>query len=198
MNYTQIYQSFDSLNQKYYSPDHNIPPTAAGNTSQLLNWLDIIDNLKIKKGKELPEFDKENIHYKKMTNLFSSTSNFNNMQWINYYPSIHYDQEIDKLICNFLGHTDYARAWISEVRPGKVVPWHYDFDDNEKEYLTKNKVVRYSIKITEDRGHISVVGNHLLTGILGDVFKWNDHRDWHGSLNCSYVSKFQYNLLAYK
>jgi hypothetical protein len=191
--------SFDSVNNVYYQPNHDKPVTVVGNTSELIDWPIILNKLRTLNGNELPEFNKVNIHYQKMLELFnSSKTNRSNMQWINFYPNVHYDQHIDNKICNFLGHTNWARAWISEVRPGKIVPWHYDFDDNEKQFLSTGKLVRYSIKLTDQIGHVAIVGNNVLSGEIGDVFKWNDHRDWHGSLNCSSVSKFQYNFLAYQ
>ena len=194
------YKSWNFKTNEWYVPDHDTPPTLIGNTGDLINWDKVITDLDGKTGMTLPWTDWDNPLFLPMRNLFidSNYSKFG-ANWVNYYPGVDYDPNIDELFGKFVGSPRCIRAWISKVLPGCSAPWHWDLDDNEPEYIKHGDLVRYSCRISEPSvGHVTVVGNHALySGSCGDVYKWTDPHCWHGSINCGLTPKYQYNYLAY-
>jgi hypothetical protein len=184
----------------WYEPDHSKPLLCVGNTGNLIDWEKIIDILKDKPGKKLPNIDWDNEQVNGLYALFNQSNYIpSSAEWINYYPNIDYDSEIDSIFANIVNKPNIVRAWISKIEPGKTAPWHYDVDDDEESYLSKGELVRYSCKVSEPAdGHFTMVGNNsLYNALTGDIYQWPDHRMWHGGANAGFVSKYQYNVLAY-
>jgi hypothetical protein len=138
--------------------------------------------------------------YKEIHSLWESSKfNKDSMQWINYYPSKDYSQELVDDISFYLRLNGVHRSWISRVDPGNFAPWHWDVDDNEQEYLMKGEIKRYSITLCEPTmGHIFIVGeDYLYNAPQGSIFKWNNHREWHTGINAGMTPKFTFHILGY-
>ena len=175
-------------------------PVHIGNCSDVIDWSAVITQIKDLPPKKftLPSTPKS-IEMMKMLTDAGYSVNDETIQWINYYPEVHYNININRIFGEFVKHTRYARAWISRVNPGCTVPWHWDVDDNEDAYLTKGTLVRYSCRISPASvGQVTVVGDHALyNDPVGDVYQWADYRQWHGSANSGFVPKYQFNYLGY-
>lgn len=195
------YDVWDMTSQKWYYPDHDVELTLVGNCANIIDWTIIVDQLK-----ELPTrtFKVPTIpNALKMIERFTAAgykTDDPSITWINYYANEHYDEKINQMFGKFVGHTRYARAWISRVNPGATVPWHWDVDDGEQDYISKGELIRFTCSINKHSpGQVTVIGNQLLyNGNIGDVYQWPDYRMWHGSVNCGLEPKFQFNYLAYK
>jgi hypothetical protein len=160
----------------------------------------VLDNLNKSSGKIINLDTLTSGLFLNIKNLISE-SNYcqHSIEWINYYPSVHFSEEVNHIFGNFVRKENCVRSWISRIDPGKTAPWHWDIDDDEEQYLKKGKLVRFICKIGDsDPGHITVVGNNILhNNMSGDVYQWPDHRTWHGSANAGLIPKYQFNYLAY-
>ena len=123
----------------------------------------------------------------------------NTVEWINYYPGKHFSQDV---ISKFESYTNTkcVKAWISRINPGKYAPYHWDIDDHEEEYLKQGQLVRYTAHPCQpSKGQVLIVDKHVFhMEEQGNVYKWNDHRAWHGGGNCSFKPKFLFNFLGIK
>ena len=96
-----------------------------------------------------------NPEYKEMLDLWKSKNfNTNSVKWTNYYDTKGPEMEIAKEVGIIP-----LRSWISCVEPGYMTGYHYDVDDNEKEYLKHGLIKRYSIFIGKpDVGQLFILG----------------------------------------
>ena len=120
------------------------------------------------------------------------------MKWINYYPSIDFDQEIVDRFSSVLG-VKVLRAWVSRVDPGWFVPHHWDVDDADQEYLKLGTPRRFTCFMNRaEVGQIIYINDdYLYNQEVGNTYEWNNYKDWHASANCSLSPKFLFNLLGY-
>lgn len=194
------YKVYDSIKQEWYCPDHDAKVELVGNCTVSIDWDKVIDEVKDKEGTVLPNLIWDNPHFEVMRKLYDESNYIiEASEWINYYPGQDYDEKINKKFGEFVGHPEYARAWISRINPGKTAPWHWDLDDHEAEYMAKGEIVRFVCKMNDPApGQVTIIGNTALHGGLqGDIYKWPDHRMWHGSVNCGLEPKYQFNYLGY-
>jgi hypothetical protein len=194
------YKSWSSETEQWYYPDHDASLIFVGNTKDLIDWNMLIESVKDKEGCILPKLIWPNPHFDEMKKLYlDSNYILESAEWINYYPGIDYDEKINDLFGSFVGCQKCARAWISRINPGKTAPWHWDLDDEESKYLKEGKLLRFVCKMNKDNiGQVTIIGNQVLYNVFpGDVYRWPDHRMWHGSVNCGLTPKYQFNYLGY-
>jgi hypothetical protein len=77
--------------------------------------------------------------------------------------------------------------------------YHYDIDDNEKEYLTYGLLKRYSVFISEPSvGHLFILGKeYYYNNPQGTIVKWASHREWHNGINGGLVNKYMFHIIGY-
>lgn len=120
----------------------------------------------------------------------------NSVQFYHYKPKTHFDPKFVDTFANIVKATP-LRVFISEIRPGRMVPWHWDID-NDTEY--EGRVVRYHVHLSQPApGHIFMLGNQAIYNReQGDMFKWNTHTAWHAGANCGFSTKFLFNFKGYQ
>lgn len=165
-----------------------------------IDWFDVITKLQNYQGKCIVP-DKTVLTspaYKELFDLWD-TSNFNysSVQWINYYSS-EYGKNIQIEFEKIVG-AKHLRSWISKINPGYCAPWHWDVDDDEEEYIEYGKLKRFVCTIGQQHPwHFSVVGNTSLhNSENGDIFLWDNYKEWHAGMNAGVTPKYQYNYLGY-
>lgn len=175
--------------------------TYVGNCAHLIDWDSVIQNLYNRKGdipaKQMSKIDSDEIQ-EIVRNLkdWPEQDNF----WENFYARTgDYLHEIDSIFADFI-NCNIARAWIAKVKPGWQVPWHWDWDENEREYLSRGELLRFHCHMSDPKpGQVTIVKDTPHFKVRkGDVFMWNSYRDWHGSSNCGYHTKFTYHFLGNK
>jgi hypothetical protein len=119
------------------------------------------------------------------------------VEWINYYPGKHFDQSVISKFEEYT-NTNCVKAWVSKIKPGKYAPYHWDIDDHEEEYLKQGKLVRYTAHpCVPSKGQVLIVDKQVFhMEQRGNVYKWEDHRAWHGGGNCSFEPKYLFNFLG--
>jgi hypothetical protein len=83
--------------------------------------------------------------------------------------------------------------WISKLKPGEIFPMHIDsFPDDGK------KITRYWMAM-QDRlpGHIFCYNDIQLDYVAGDMYIFDEARDWHGAANIGFIPKISYQLVVF-
>lgn len=136
-----------------------------------------------------------NPEYKEMLDLWKSKNfNTNSVKWTNYYDTKGPEMEIAKEVGIIP-----LRSWISCVEPGYMTGYHYDVDDNEKEYLKHGLIKRYSIFIGKpDVGQLFILGKeYFYNQPQGTILKWSHHREWHNGINGGFEDKYMFHIIGY-
>ncbi len=170
-----------------------------------INWQELVDSLKDQQGDPrtygVDFYINADGRFNQVIDLWKQAGydKSGTVEWINYYPGKHFNQDV---ISKFEEYTDTTcvKAWISKIKPGKYAPYHWDIDDHEEEYLKQGQLVRYTAHpCTPNKGQVLVVDQHVFhMEHQGNVYKWEDHRAWHGGGNCSFEPKYLFNFLGIK
>ena len=170
-----------------------------------INWIDwnnVIDQLHngVRITSNFDNWDLNTPGYLEIYKLWND-ANFNlaSAEWINYYPETHYSATIVDKISNWL-NVKPIRSWISQVNPGYYAPWHWDVDDNEQEYLKGGDIQRFSCFISNTcHGHIFMLGDdYIFNQQRGNLYKWNNYKEWHSGINAGMRPKYMFHLLTYR
>ena len=163
----------------------------------MIDWNKIINELKDGSVVTVDpsRWNTNNPEYGQILDLWKQKKfNTNSVKWTNYYQY----GDIEQQIAGSLNITP-LRSWISCVEPGYMTGYHYDIDDNEKEYLKKGELIRYSIFIGEpDIGHLFILGEeYYFNKPQGSTLRWNNYREWHNGINGGLSNKYMFHLIGY-
>lgn len=91
-------------------------------------------------------------------------------------------------------------CWVSEIRPGKCTPWHWDINPWEKEQEKLGSLVRYFCFLSKpEPGHIFVTSTDAYyMEQQGSIYQYANIHDWHAGSNVGLVPKFLLTLTAYQ
>lgn len=91
-------------------------------------------------------------------------------------------------------------CWVSEIRPGKCTPWHWDINPWEKEQEQLGELVRFFCFLSKpEPGHIFVTETDAYyLEPQGSIYQYSHIHDWHAGTNVGLVPKFLLTLTAYK
>lgn len=170
--------------------------------SNQINWATVIANLQGLGHDVTPDKENWNLEtpgYKEILTLWQQGNvNMPSVKWINYYPGKNFNQQVSDVFSNLVGVTA-IRSWISLIEPGYFAPLHWDVDDNEAEYLKLGDLKRYTCFISPPvLGHIMAVKDtYLYTRPLGDIYEWDNYREWHGAANAGFTPYYLFHLIGY-
>jgi hypothetical protein len=121
------------------------------------------------------------------------------IEWINYYPKKHFDDTVLNSLYKIL-KINPKNVWISSIRPGKCVPWHWDIEDHADEWSKEGELVRYTLYLDDSKlGHTFVVGDRALYMIpKGDMYEWDKWNDYHLGFNCGFEQKYILHIVGVK
>ena len=91
-------------------------------------------------------------------------------------------------------------CWVSEIRPGKCTPWHWDINPWEEEHKTLGEIVRYFCFLSEPApGHIFVTADDAYYNEpQGSVYQYSGIHAWHAGTNVGIVPKVLLTLTGYQ
>jgi hypothetical protein len=163
----------------------------------MINWNTVINNLTAGKVVTVDpdRWNMSNPEYTEILELWKRNKfNTDSVKWTNYYDTIDLEVAVSKEI----GVTP-LRSWISCVEPGYMTGYHYDIDDNEKEYLKRGTLKRYSIFMSRPEvGHLFILGKEYhFNKLQGSVLEWNYYRDWHNGINGGFTNKYMFHIIGY-
>lgn len=167
----------------------------------MTNWLTIIE--KLKNGSEVTvdpsRWNLNNPEYNKIYDIWK-TANFNlqAIKWTNYYPGVHFSENVVKETAEELKIQHIHRSWISKIDSGFMAPWHWDVDDHEEEYLKYGPIKRYTVIIEQmAHGQILIIGNdYYFNKPAGTIIKWENYREWHSGINAGMSPSYMLHILG--
>jgi len=106
--------------------------------------------------------------------------NLEEIQWWDYYPGEHFDIEIQNKFAKLV-NAQPLRVFVSDVAPCNNVPYHWDVEDNEEEWLKLGKLKRWVCFMDKPRwGNILILENQCFHNVAqGDIWEWDDYRSHH-------------------
>lgn len=185
-------------------------PKFIANTSKIINWDSIVricmeskdgDHNTVTSVVERSEAEAEgellNQYRSVINNWIDAGYNLTEIEWYDYYPGKHFDIAVQEKIAELVNCIP-RRVWVSEVKPGKIVPWHWDVEDYEAEWLAQGKLVRFVIFMQHPQaGHLLPLGDQCFYNIpQGDMWKWDDYKNWHAGINLGIISHYLFHFLG--
>jgi len=169
-----------------------------------INWSEVILSIKDLEGVAITtDPTRWNLDNSAYTDIYQTWNdakfNHQSIKWTNYYPGVHYSQNIVNDLLPTLELTGVHRSWISRLDPGYYAPRHWDVDDNEQQYLTKGDVKRFSISMSGPvLGHIFILEDTYYFNMeAGTIIKWPNYKNWHTGINGGLVPKYMFHILGY-
>lgn len=117
--------------------------------------------------------------------------------WYDYYPEEHFAIEVQEKFSEIVSAIP-RRVWISEIHPGRCAPYHWDVEDNEKEWLEYGELVRYTCFIDKPRfGHVFIIEDrHFYNVEQNTIVKWDHYKNYHAGTNCGYEPYYLFHFLG--
>ena len=120
------------------------------------------------------------------------------IEWYDYYPGQHFDYSVQQKFEELVGAKP-LRVFVSEVRPGVTVPYHWDLEDKEKEWKDLD-LVRYVCFMQEQQpGHFLMVDEHCFYNEKKhSIYQWKHRKNWHAAANSGFETYYLFHFLGYK
>lgn len=121
------------------------------------------------------------------------------MNFKHFKPNRHFDSEFIDIFCDYIEAYPLV-VFVSEIKPGKMAPWHFDIDPDEQENKKKGELVRFHLHLSQaENGHIFIIDDDVFYNIpQGNVYKWDNVFSWHAGANCGLVPKYLLNFKGYR
>lgn len=117
--------------------------------------------------------------------------------WYDYYPGVHFDIDIQDRFANLV-NAEPKRVFVSEVYPGRMVPYHWDVEDKEEEWLKQGSLKRWVCFMDEPRwGSILILEDQCLYNIpQGQIWEWDHYRSFHAGAVCGIHKQYLFHFLG--
>lgn len=187
-----------------------------GNTADIIDWDKVIQQCKeqfhnadkntvtsVVNRSEATAKDDDKLlrYYRDVIGTWENSGyNLSNIVWYDYYPGEHFPIEIQEKFGDFIGAKP-LRVFISEVFPGVSVPYHWDIEDKEDEWLNEyGMLYRYICCIDDPKPGSGLFfdNSHLYMNDKGDVFEWDNYKDFHSTANSGKDPSYYFHFLGYK
>lgn len=177
-----------------------------GNLNQHVNCDDILAEIKIHTVKPshghmiLP---KDNPFYADSVNqtILLQTVGYDEstVEYRHYQGEKHFNGETVTKFGDLVNATPLM-CWISEVRPGKCIPWHWDINPWEQEHKQLGELVRYFCFLSKPQpGHIFVTSTDAYyMEKQGAIYQYEDLHQWHAGANVGLAPKFLLTFTGYR
>lgn len=118
----------------------------------------------------------------------------NSVEFRHYYPGQHFDvkyisaiEELTSLTCLI--------GFVSEIRPGKCAPWHWDINPWLDDYPI-DKVSRYAcfIDVPKHGQAFMIEDDCFYMEPQGNIYKYPSLDSWHAGFNAGLESKFLFTF----
>lgn len=122
----------------------------------------------------------------------------NLIEWYDYYPGVHFDIEVQNKFADLV-NAEPRRVFVSELWPGRLVPYHWDVEDKEKEWLAEGELKRWVVFMDKPQdGHVFLLDNNdaFYKVSQHQVWEWDNYRNWHAGANCGYEPYYLFHFLG--
>lgn len=121
------------------------------------------------------------------------------VEFRHYQSGNHFSQEVANTVGNIVKATPLM-CWISEIRPGKCTPWHWDINPWENQHKQLGEIVRYFCFLSKPAaGHIFVTAEDAYyMEKQGAIYQYAYIHEWHAGANVGVAPKFLLTFTGYK
>jgi hypothetical protein len=119
------------------------------------------------------------------------------IQWYDYYPGEHFDTSVEEKFADIV-NAEPRRVFVSEVWPGRCVPYHWDVEDKEAEWLAEGELKRWVCFMDKPRwGHVLMFdGVAFYNQPQHEVWEWDNYKDYHAGTNCGTEPYYLFHFLG--
>jgi len=123
--------------------------------------------------------------------------NLEEIIWNDYYPGHHFDIEVQNKFADIV-NADPLRVFVSEVVPGRNVPYHWDVEDHEQEWLAQGPIERWICFMDKPRwGSILILEDQAFHNVSQhSIYKWDNYRSWHAGTNCGIYPQYLFHFVG--
>jgi hypothetical protein len=149
---------------------------------------------------ELPKDSPYYDEYINQTEILKSAGyDEHTVEYRHYQSGIHFHKNYEVAIGVAVKATPLM-CWVSEIRPGKCTPWHWDINPWEEEHKQLGTLVRYFCFLSKPAaGHIFVTADDAYyMEQQGTIYQYADLHSWHAGANVGLVPKFLLTFTGYK
>jgi hypothetical protein len=178
----------------------------AGNLQSVINCDELISTITIHNVISFNEFmslPKDHPYYEDVNKQAVSLKNVgydsSSVEYRHYQSGKHFDKNISEEFGKLVGATPLL-CWISEIRPGKCTPWHWDVNPWEHGHKQLGDLVRYFCFLSKPApGHIFVTEQDAYYNEpQGTIYQYEDIHAWHAGSNVGLIPKFLLTFTGYK
>lgn len=121
------------------------------------------------------------------------------VEYRHYQAGQHFDIKYQNLLGEITKCTPLM-CWVSEIRPGKCTPWHWDINPWEEEHKKLGDIVRFFMFVTPPKpGHIFVTDEDAYYNEpQGAIYQYSHPRAWHAGTNVGLDPKMLLTLTGYQ
>jgi len=182
-----------------------------GTTSNLIDWDSILHNIVPRTGdynsvKSVVNRSESNWEedpallgsYQEVIGTWQNANyDLNNIEWWDYYPGEHFDISVQEAFADLVNATP-RRVFISELMPGQCVPYHWDVEDHEDEWLKDGPLVRYVVFIDKPKfGHVFMFDKESFYNIEQHrIYQWDSYKNYHAGTNCGSEPYYLFHFLG--
>jgi hypothetical protein len=136
-------------------------------------------------------------YHEVISNWQKAGYDLNNIEWWDYYPGQHIDITVQEKFADLVNAIP-RRVFVSEVMPGQCVPYHWDVEDKEEEWLQDGPLVRYVCFIDKPKfGHVFMFNNECFYNIAQhSIYQWDSYKDYHAGTNCGSEPYYLFHFLG--
>ncbi len=138
--------------------------------------------------------------YLKQTQMLSQAGyNESTVEYRHYKSGEHFSLEYVDAISDIVSAKPIM-CWISEIRPGKCTPWHWDINPWEEDHKKLGSLVRYFCFLSKPQpGHIFVTEDDAYYNEpQGSIYQYADIHSWHAGSNVGLTPKFLLTFTGYQ
>jgi hypothetical protein len=149
---------------------------------------------------ELPKDNPYYHEYVRQTTLLASAGyDDSTVEYRHYKCGEHFSIEVQYKLAERIDVIPLM-CWISEIRPGKCTPWHWDINPWEDAHKKLGELVRYFCFISKPAGgHVFMTEfDAYYNEPQGNLYQYEDIHTWHAGSNVGLGPKFLLTLTAYK
>ena len=117
--------------------------------------------------------------------------------WHDYYPGEHFDIEIQNKFADIV-NADPRRVFVSDVAPGRNVPYHWDVEDKEEEWLAEGELKRWVCFMDKPRwGSVLILEDECFHNVeQGAIYEWDHYRSYHAGTVCGKDNQYLFHFLG--
>jgi len=138
-------------------------------------------------------FYEDHLEQKQLAEIAGYTKG-TSIEFRHYYPETHFDKEFVDKISEFIGVIPLI-SFVSEIRPGKCAPWHWDINPWLNDY-PDGKINRYTCFINKPKpGHVFMIEQECFYWEdQGNIYQYPDLKSWHAGSNVGLENKYLFTL----